>query len=166
MAATGRPPSVPGMASALWIAASLGLLASVAWRAWRGHRAFVAAPGTFRCRVRVRSMELPGFSARWSRGISHARWVHDVLVVRRGVVSPRVYPLAVRVAEGELVEMDPSAVRRLGAFPVSVRVVLDDHSVLEVASRGGDRDMLAGPFVVLAVSRLVRRPAQPDEQPG
>jgi hypothetical protein len=154
------------MVSTLWIAASLGVLAWAGRRAWRGHREFVAEPGTFRCRVRVRSFELAGFSARWSRGVSHARWVHDVLVVRRGVLMPRVYPLAVHVAEGELVEMDAGVVRRLGAFPVSVRVVLDDHSALEVAARGRDRDLLAGPFVVLAVSRLARRPAQPDEQPG
>src|SRR5690348_16245095 len=122
MAAGNRLPSFGSMVSTAWIAASVGVgvLVWAGWLAWRAHREFATEPGTFRCRVRVRSAALPGFSARWSRRRCHARWVHDVLVIRRGILVPQVYPLPVHVAEGELVELDPLRVRRLGPVPVSV----------------------------------------------
>ena len=141
--------------SAWWLAGAASAIGTwLLWSAWRSHRDFVRAEGTFRCRVRVRSASLRGFGATWSRRARHARWVHDVLVVRGGVLRPRLYHLPVHVAEGELVELDPRRVRGLGSRPVSVRVLLDDQSAVEVATAEANRTLLAGPFVVLAVSRL------------
>ena len=139
-----------------WVAAgAAGVVAAwLLWSAWRSHRDFTRAEGTFRCRVRVRSASLRGFSPTWSRLPRHARWVHDVLVVRGGFLRPRLHHLPVHVAEGELVELDPRWVRGLGPRPVSVRVLLDDQSAVEVATADENRMLLAGPFVVLAISRL------------
>jgi hypothetical protein len=131
-----------------------GLLGGLLWPAWRDRRDFVRVPGTFRCRVRLRSAALPGFPSRWTRLPRHARWVHDVLVVRSGLLRPRLHVLPVHVAEGELVELDRLRVRGLGPRPVSVRILLDDGAAVEVASTAADQALLAGPFVVLAVSRL------------
>ena len=130
------------------------LLGWLLWSAWRSHRAFVLEPGVFRCRVRVRSAAFPGFPARWTRTPRYARWVHDVLVIRTGFLRHRTDVLPVRVAEGELVEHDRHRLRRLGARPVSVRVLLDGGSAVEVATMSENQALLAGPFVVLAVSRL------------
>src|SRR4051812_9803254 len=133
-----------------WLLVAAAVLGTVwVYRAWRGHREFVTAEGTFRCRVRVRSASLPGFPPRWSRSARHARWVHDVLIIRSGLLAPRVYPLAVHVAEGELVELDRHRVRGLGSHPVSVLVLLDHQAAVEVATAERNRSLLAGPFVVL-----------------
>ena len=138
-----------------WAAGAAGAFAVwLLWSAWRSRRDFTRADGTFRCRVRVRSASLPGFGPTWSRRPRHARWVHDVLVVRAGLLRPRLHHLPVHVAEGELVELDPRRVRGLGPRPVSVRVLLDDQSAVEVATADRNRALLAGPFVVLAISRL------------
>jgi hypothetical protein len=141
--------------SAWWAAVGSGLvLAGLLWSAWHSRREFAGEQGTFRCRVRLRSAALPGFSPTWSRGVRHARWVHDVLVIRTGLLRPRVHLLPVHVAEGELVELDRKRVRGLGPRPLSVRVLLDDQSAIEVAAAATDRTLLAGPFVVLSVTRL------------
>jgi hypothetical protein len=139
---------------------ALGLLWFL-WAAWRGHRDFTRQEGTFRCRLRVRSAALPGFSPRWSRRRPQARWVHDVLLVRTGWLRPRIRALPVRVAEGELVELDPRWVRGLGPQPVSIRLLLDDQAAVEVATAEAEGALLAGPFVVLAISRL-----RSDTAPG
>jgi len=139
-----------------WLVAGVAGLAGL-WllrSAWRDRREFTRHPDTFRCRVRVRSAALPGFPATWSRTRRYARWVHGVLVVRTGFLSPRTYVLPVRVAEGEIVELDRRRVRGLGPEPVSVRVLLDDQSAVEVATSGTNQELLAGPFVVLTISRL------------
>jgi hypothetical protein len=141
--------------TAWWIAVLAGLfVAWLLWSDWRSHREFARAHDAFRCRVRLRSAELPGFSPTWSRGVRHARWVHDVLVIRAGFLRPRVHQLPVRVAEGELVELDRKRVRGLGPRPLSVRVLLDDQEAIEIAAAAADRTRLAGPFVVLSVTRL------------
>jgi hypothetical protein len=141
--------------SAWLLAAAAGLAGAwLLWSAWRSHCEFSRHQDTFRCRVRVRSASLPGFPDRWSRLPRHARWVHDVLVVRAGFVRPKTYVLPVRVAEGEIVELDRRRVRGLGPQPVSVRVLLDDQSAVEIATAAANQARLAGPFVVLTISRL------------
>lgn len=142
--------------NAWWPAVGSGLFVAglLLWSAWRSRREFAGEHGTFRCRVRLRSAVLPGFSPTWSRGVRHARWVHDVLVIRAGLLRPRVHVLPVHVAEGELVELDRKRVRGLGPRPLSVRVLLDDQSAIEIAAAATDRTLLAGPFVVLSVTPL------------
>ena len=141
--------------SAWWpAAAAAGLTAWVLGWAWWSRRAFARSEGAFRCRVRVRSASLPGLSWRWSRLPGHGRWVHDVLVVRTGFLRPRLHHLPVHVAETELVELDRRRVRGLGPHPVSVSLLLDGQAAVEVATAGDRGSLLAGPFVVLAVSRL------------
>jgi hypothetical protein len=141
--------------SVWWPVVAAGVLVAwLLWSGWQGQRTFARGHDTFRCRVRLRSAELPGFSPTWSRGVRHARWVHDVLVIRAGWLRPRVHLLPVRVAEGELVELDRKRVRGLGPRPLSVRVLLDDQSAIEIAAAGSDGTLLAGPFFVLSVTRL------------
>jgi len=127
------------------------------WSTWRIRRDFVATPGVFRCQVRLRSDHLPGISSNWARWpqhawcVQHALWVHDVLVVRRGLVRARLWHLPVRTAEGDLVEVCARRVRGLGRRPVSVTLLLDDRQEIELAAADRDRSLLVGPFIVVAV---------------
>jgi hypothetical protein len=118
---------------------------------WRNRRDFVAAPGVFRCNLRLRSNHLPGIAPTWARRRHHALWVHDVLIIRRGLLRPRLRYLPVRMAEGDLVALDPRRVRGLGRHPVSVIVLLDDNQAIELAAADRDRTLLVGPFVAIAV---------------
>ena len=127
------------------------LAALIAWSTWRNRRDFVRTPGAFRCNVRLRSDQLPGIASTWARGPRHALWVHDVLVIRRGLVRPRLWYLPVHMAEGELIELNPRHVRGLGRRPVSVKILLDDHQEIEVAAADRDRSLLVGPFFAVAV---------------
>jgi hypothetical protein len=134
------------------VAAALATL--VTWSTWRARRDFVAASGTFRCKVRSRSTAVHGIPSTWARRPLHALWVHDVLVLRRGLVRPRVWYLPVRMADGDLVELNPRRVRGLGRRPVSVRVLLDDREEIELAAADRDRSLLVGPFIAVAVGSL------------
>jgi hypothetical protein len=138
------------------LAATATLLAVLlGWSIWRGRRAFRTSPGAFRCNVRLRSeQQVPGIASTWARRPCHALWAHDVLVVRRGLLRPRLWFLVARMAEGDLVELNPRLVRGLGRRPVSVKILLDDHQEIEVAAGHGDRSLLVGPFVAVAVRVL------------
>ena len=141
------------------------LSALMAWSAWRARRDFTRAPGAFRCNVRLRSAHLPDIPPTWSRSGRHAVWVHDVLVIRSGLLRPRVLHLPVHMAEGGLVELAPRHVPGLGRRPVSVTLHLDDHEEIELAAEHGDRSLLVGPFVVVAVGSLPGD-ATPGERPS
>jgi hypothetical protein len=130
------------------------LAALLGWTIWRSRRDFVRAPGAFRCNVRLLSDHLPGIASTWARRPRHALWVHDVLVIRRGLLRPRFWFLPTRMAEGDLVALNPRRMRGLGRNPVSVKVRLDDHQEIELAAADRDRHLLVGPFVAVAVGVL------------
>jgi hypothetical protein len=130
------------------------LAALVVWSTWHNRRDFVSAPGVFRCNLRLRSEYLPGIAPTWAKWPCHALWVHDVLVIRRGLLRPTLWYLPVHMADGGLTELNPRCVRGLGRRPVSVKVVLDDNHEVELASADSDRPLLVGPFVAVAVGGL------------
>jgi hypothetical protein len=139
---------------ALLAAWSAILTAILGWFIWRTRRDFIRTPGAFRCNVRLRSAHLPGIKPKWSRTSRHAMWVHTVLVIRGGLLRPRIHHLPARMAEGSLVELRPGSLRRLGRSPVSLTVQLDDNQEVELAAAHQDRALLVGPFVVAAVGSL------------
>jgi hypothetical protein len=145
---------VSHLLSGLLAAVTVLLGAVLVWSAWRTRRDFVTAPGAFRCNLRLRSAQVPGILPTWYRSQHHAVWIHDVLVIRSGLLRPQTRLLPVHMAEGGLVELGSRSVPGLGRHPISVTVQLDDHEEIELAAAGEHRSLLVGPFVVIAVGRL------------
>jgi hypothetical protein len=120
----------------------VGALAAGLW----SRRAFKRAPGVFPAKLRVEAGEVPGFKTSWPRGAAYARWVHDVLLVHRGLALVRNNVLAVAGANGPLVVGGPEEITRLGPSPVVLSLTLDGGATVELAGRSEDRDAVVGPY--------------------
>jgi len=129
----------------------------------RAHR---SRPGVFPCKVRKASAR----SQPWGRRTAYARWVHDVLLVHSGMPLIRYEALAVRSVDTPATRVDD--VRFIGSRdPVSVRVILDDGSTLDLASPSRWEGLLAGPFGSADVGAArpplhPTRPTEPRPTPG
>ena len=113
---------------------------------------FAKAPEVFRCKVRNVADEMPGLKATWPRRALYARWVHDVLLVHKGLALVRTLALPVASATGPVVRIAASTVKRLGDEPVSIRLVLDSGAVVELAADAKSLSTAVGPFATLLVS--------------
>jgi hypothetical protein len=97
-----------------------------------------------------------GRPATWPRRRRRATWIHDVLLVRRGMPLPRIEALQVRTPDDRVRETTAHEIPGLGAAPVAVVLRLDDGTLLEVACPGTARDLLVGPFLAAAVPHRPR----------
>lgn len=113
-------------------------------------RRYRQQPDVFRCAGRVRSGSVDPFSRDWGRAPVYGRWVHDVLVLNRGLALVRVIAVPVDAVVGGPGAVDGSLPRGLGDDPVAVAVRTDDGSVLELAAHAADRQRLGGPFATKA----------------
>lgn len=140
----------------VWVASAivLGILCLVAAIVVRRRRVIYAA-GVFRCRLRSASWGVESLSQRWSRTTSYAVWVHDVLVVYRGIALTKVLLFACRFAED--LEDAPPDVRRLGPCPLLLRLRLDDGAIVEVAAPRRTCSDLVGPYVAAQLHPSERR---------
>jgi hypothetical protein len=140
------------------LAALIGALAACVFGRWH----FAHDTTTFRCKLRWPDETWPHASPRWPRHRVRAGWVHDVLLVYRGVLRPRPETLAVRSSEHAL-HTTRSEVPGLGRNPVVVGLRLDDGSVVQLAARDTGTDDLVGPF--LAASMRGLPPAAAEQRP-
>jgi hypothetical protein len=149
------------MLAFLALAALLGALAAGGW----ARLYFAHARPTFRCKVRWpdESLWMP---VRWPRRKVRAAWVHDVLLVQRGIVRPRTVALAAGACHRAIRTADRCEVARLGTDPVVLSVRLDDWRTVEVAARRRDTAALAGPFVAAAMRSLPEAPNEPRPRGG
>lgn len=121
----------------LWLI--VGALGGAFW----SRRRFQHAPGVFPCKVRVVSgSDGPGD---WKRSTAYARWVHDVLLVHAGLALVRFRALAVADVDAPISPMPGVKVK--GADDVvSIRLRLDDATVVELAGARSLTEALLGPF--------------------
>jgi hypothetical protein len=98
--------------------------------------------GEFFGAVRVTRGDVHGHKATWKRG--SGRWVRDVLVWSKAPFLYRDYLVPVDSVAGERTAR-PGEVKRLGDEPVVVGFASGD-SMIEVAARIPDRDLVSGPF--------------------
>jgi hypothetical protein len=120
----------------------VGALAAGLW----SRRGFKRSPGVFRAKLRVAAGEVPGFKSSWPRGPGYARWVHDVLLMHRGLALVRNKELAVAGVNGPLVVGGPEEITRLGPSPVVLALTLDGGATVKLAGPSEDRDAVAGPY--------------------
>ncbi len=92
-------------------------------------------PGTFPLKVRQETDPDSNEESKWPSGVIYAQWVHDVLIVRKGLGLMLTIPYGIKGVEGSPQEADPDEVKKLGDHPVVIRAVLDDDSILMVAVR-------------------------------
>jgi hypothetical protein len=126
------------------------------WVRWR----FARAPGAFRCRFRAPDRPVAGFAERWDRRRTNAVWVHDVLLVQRGLLRPRVVALPVRIPEDVIRYVPAEDMRGLGSAPQVLGLRLDDGQIIEVATASAAHSVVVGPFVAAAMTGLPTAPAE------
>ena len=83
----------------------------------------------------------------WPRMSGYAQWVHDVLIVRKGLGQMMSVPYGVSAVEGPIPEEKAGEVKGLGDNPFVTSLRLDDGSVLQVALREKDIEMARQTFV-------------------
>ena len=124
----------------LWlVAGGLGLTL------WQRSK-FKKKEGVFPTKMRLASGTAPGVSEKWPPMSSFALWVHDVLLVHKGLGLMSTFPLGVEAPEGSAESADPEEVKRLGDQPVLLRFRLDDGAVLEMAVPEESQKVAQGPF--------------------
>jgi hypothetical protein len=138
------------------LAVLLGALAAGAGARLR----FVRGGPTFRCKERSADTA-EALARRWPRGRGRARWVHDVLLVQRGILRPRTEAWPVSGPDRPIRQTFRVEVAGLGAAPVVLTLRLDDGRTIQVAAREADRTALAGPFLAAVIPSLPRAPTEP-----
>ena len=103
-------------------------------------------PDIFGCKVRVASGEIPGLNDAFRS--AHARWVHDVLIVYRGIGRTNVLPLPIGAVEQPFHRSDE---KRMGDSQV-LTLRLDGGAVTEVAVSVEDQSLAVGPFLGVALA--------------
>lgn len=119
----------------------LWVIIGVLGGAFASRRHFQRSPGVFPLRMREATQE----EQKWG-GKAHARWVHDVLLVNKGVAEVRTIPFAVeRIMDGPEPVGTPG-VKGLGDRPVSFVVALDDGPDLQIVTSAELRAVALRPF--------------------
>jgi len=121
---------------------------------------FARAEPTFRCKVRFPG-DLDQPLLPWPSHRTRACWLHDILLVQRGLLVPRTVALSARPPRREIRRTSPVEVRRLGGDPMVLTLTLDDRRVVEVAAHAADLTNLAGPFLAAAIPCLPHAPDAP-----
>jgi hypothetical protein len=94
-------------------------------------RRITHGPGVFKARVKTEEGSLPGLKEKWSA--VHAVWVHDVLLLFKGLSRARVQPLPVMaIVQGP--QPIASQVKGLGEAPQAMRLRLDNGAEVTVAA--------------------------------
>lgn len=121
----------------------VGGLAVMLWSRSR----FKKQDGVFATKLRLKPGSAPGVGKKWPPMSSFAMWVHDVLMVHKGLGLMNTSPLGVAGAEGSA-DVDPEEVKRLGENPVILRFQLDNGAVLQMAASGAVLELAQGPFSI------------------
>jgi hypothetical protein len=109
----------------LWLVA--GALIAGLW----SRRSFCRSPGVFKTTLRLHEGEVHGLDGSWPRLPGYGRWVHDVLIVHRGMALVRTtaYPVASCGPALAPTEPPPS---HLGDAPLVMQLALDDGAIIEM----------------------------------
>jgi hypothetical protein len=130
----------------LWLV--VGALAVSLW----SRRAVKRTPGVFPAKLRVTSGDVAGLGMSWPRRVTYARWLHDVLLVHRGLALARTTELSVASVAGPLVTTISGGITRLGPLPVVLTMSLDSGATAELAGRATHSEALVGPFATVLLS--------------
>jgi hypothetical protein len=94
-------------------------------------RSFKRRPGVFPAKLRVVTHDATTATT-WPRRMAYAQWVHDVLLVQKGIALLRTEALPV-ASTGPSTKLTDE-IRGLGGAPMVMTLVLDDSSSVELAT--------------------------------
>src|SRR4051812_34874694 len=144
----------------------LAIAAALVGAAWVWNRLrFARDRSSFPCRLapvgaRASSRVCP----HWLHLKTRAKWQGDALSIQAGLLYAQTLTIAVRLPIDARIQEEPrGSVHRLGAHPQSLVFERDDASALKIAVRQGDRTVLAGPFLAVAIAGLPA-PRRPDRR--
>jgi len=109
----------------LWLVAG-ALIAGLLSR-----RNFCRSPGVFKTKLRLQAGEVHGLDASWPRLPGYGRWVHDVLIVHRGLALVRTTAYPVASAGPPDASTEPPS--HLGEAPLVMELTFDDGAIVEMA---------------------------------
>jgi hypothetical protein len=121
------------------------VLGALGFALYNRHR-FKNAPGTFRLKLRKESGTYEGIGDKWPKPSSYALWVHDVLLVHKGLGLVPTTAIGMAAMESSGQSADPEEVKGLGDNPTILRFRLDDESIIQMAVPGDAREIAQGPF--------------------
>ncbi len=104
-------------------------------------------PGVFPAKLRAVSADVEHLKRTWPRRPCYARWVHDVLLVQRGIALMRTVAMPIAHATGAVGVHSSDEIRGLGAHPAVMTIVLDDGSEVQLAAPAESHDAMVGPFL-------------------
>ena len=110
----------------LWMI--IGMLILIFWNRSKVKK----QPGIFPVKLRPEADPDAEKEPKWPR-TGYAQWVHDVLIVRKGLGLMQTIPYGINSVEGPVQDADPEEVKGLGDHPKMIRARLDDGSILQVA---------------------------------
>ena len=136
----------------IWILlAALGIplwmIAGLLVGAGLSRRAFKRTPGVFPAKLRAVSADVEHVKRTWPRRPCYVRWVHDVLLVQRGLALMRTHALPIAHATGPVSLPSSATIRALGADPLVMTIVLDDGTEVQIAAPAEFREPMVGPFL-------------------
>jgi len=110
----------------------LGMLGGALWN----RRRFKQSPGVFRLKYREESSE------KWPRAATYGRWIHDVLLINKGI------GLVPTTAVGVVTLVETTLSESVKGFddPVIFTFTLDDKTAVQVAVSSDTVDLAQGPF--------------------
>ena len=124
----------------LWLIVGMLLLA------WWNRRKVKSQPGIFQVKTRLEASADLEKEPKWPRMSNYAQWVHDVLIVRKGMGLMIAVPYGVTAVEGPVPEANVGEVKGMGDRPFVTSLRLDDDSILQVALREEDVDLAQHTF--------------------
>lgn len=111
----------------LWML--LGMVVLIVWNNKRVKK----QQGAFPVKVKPEIDPDSNKKSNWSRTVSYAQWIHDVLIVRKRPGLMLTVPYGIKGIEGYPQDADPEEIKGLGDHPKLIKAVLDDGSILQVA---------------------------------
>jgi hypothetical protein len=123
----------------VWLVAGMLLAGAYSRRRYRQQ------PDVFACHLRVVDGEQRPFAATWGRRPSYGRWLHDVLLLSRGLALVRflAIPVATRVSSPQPLDGPPLRGLEGPVFTITLRT--DDGTTLELAVSDADVDRFGPP---------------------
>jgi hypothetical protein len=109
----------------------VGALAALYWN----RRHFKKQPGVFPAKLRLETGSFHGLSEK--AAATYCVWVHDVLLVHKGLGLITTLPVPVAAAEER---------KHLGDKTMYLRFRLDDGSIMQMSGFGEDEALAQGPF--------------------
>lgn len=116
----------------LWLI--VGVLVFTFWT----RRKFKKMEGVFPFKGRRESGLVPEFGNKYSWRSGYGRWVHDVLLVHKGLALVHTVPLGVNEMIGDPAPAGDEQVKRMGKEPMLLRLRLDNEAVLRLVVKKED----------------------------